>query len=85
MAAIGLQPPDLILLDLRMPVMDGYQVIQEVKSRPETNHIPIVVMTAHRIDHDRIDLLHMAAEQLTKPLSAEDLVDHVEQMLVGEQ
>ncbi len=81
MAAIDLKQPDLILLDLKMPVMDGYQVIQEVKTRPDTNHIPIVVMTAHRIDHEKMDLLHMATEQITKPLSVEDLADSVEKLL----
>ena len=83
MAAIESRKPDLVLLDLRMPEMDGYQVIQAVKSRPDTNHIPIVVMTAHRIDRKKIDLLRLTADQITKPLSAESLADYVENMLAG--
>lgn len=81
MAAIAQRRPDLVLLDLKMPVMDGYQVIQEIKRAEETRDIPIVVMTAHRIDHDRIDLLNLASEQLSKPFSPEQLADKVEAML----
>lgn len=83
MKAIEQSKPDLILLDLRMPVMDGYQVIQEVKSHDATKDIPIVVMTAHRIDHERIDILKLAAEHVSKPFSAEALVERVEQVLGG--
>ncbi|MBE7557360.1 MAG: response regulator [Anaerolineales bacterium] len=38
--------PDLILMDLRMPVMDGYQAIQAIKVNPNTRHIPIFVVSA---------------------------------------
>lgn len=84
MAAIERQEPDLMLLDLRMPVMDGYQVIQEVKYNEKTKHIPIVVMTAHRIDHKRIHLLNLAAEQLSKPFSADHLVESVGRLVAEE-
>ncbi len=81
MAAVERRTPDLILLDLKMPVMDGYQVIQEIKTHPRTSEIPIVVMTAHRIDHDRIDLLKLTAGQVSKPFSAEQLAERVERIL----
>lgn len=84
MAAIEVNPPDLILLDLKMPVMDGYQVIQEVKTHEATEHIPIVVMTAHRIDHDKIDILKFATGQMSKPFTAEALVERVESVLSKE-
>jgi PAS domain S-box-containing protein len=84
MAAIAEHRPDLVLLDLMMPVMDGYQVIQEVKSAEETRDIPIVVMTAHRIDRERTDLLALAAEQLHKPFAVEDLVMRIEHYLTEE-
>lgn len=84
MAAIEKAEPDLILLDLRMPVMDGYQVIHEVKYNDKTKHIPIVVMTAHHIDHKQTHLLDLAAEQLSKPFSAEQLVERVERLVTGE-
>jgi PAS domain S-box-containing protein len=84
MAAIEENRPDLILLDLMMPVMDGYEVIQTVKGAEETRDIPIVVMTAHRIDRERTDLLAMAAEHLHKPFAVEELVERVEQFLAEE-
>jgi len=83
MKAVEQNRPDLMLLDLRMPVMDGYQVIQEIKSHDATRDIPIVVMTAHRIDHDRIDVLSLAAEAVSKPFSAEELAERVEFVLGG--
>lgn len=84
MRAIETTPPDLILLDLKMPVMDGYEVIQQVKGHEATEHIPIVVMTAHRIDHDKIDILKLAAEHVAKPFSPEALAERVEAVLGGE-
>ncbi|MDY0087945.1 MAG: response regulator [Coriobacteriia bacterium] len=84
MAAISEHRPDLVLLDLHMPVMDGYQVMQEVKSNKDTRDIPIVVMTAYRIDRNRTDLLALAADQLHKPFAVEDLVERVEQYFAEE-
>ena len=79
--AIEANRPDLILLDLIMPVMDGYQVIQQIKSRDDTKDIPIVVMTAHHIDDDQIDILQLASEQLAKPLAADTVAEKVERVL----
>ncbi len=81
MAAVAKRHPDLVLLDLRMPVMDGYQVIRELKGVEATSHIPIVVMTAHRIDRDKVDILEMASEHLTKPFSPEKLAERVEELI----
>jgi CheY-like chemotaxis protein len=73
--------PDVMLLDLKMPEMDGYQVIQKVKTTPAWKDVPIVVMTAHRIDAERIDVLKLAVEQLSKPLSPDDIADRVEELM----
>ncbi len=81
MAAVRKQHPDLILLDLQMPVMDGYQVIEKIKTTADTKDIPIVVMTAHQIDRSRIDILGLANQRVDKPFSAEDLARKVESLL----
>lgn len=81
MAALRKTHPDLILLDLQMPVMDGYQVIEKVKTDPATKDIPIVVMTAHQIDRSRIDILGLAQQKVDKPFSADDLARRVEELL----
>ncbi|MDZ4169399.1 MAG: response regulator [Coriobacteriia bacterium] len=85
MQAVEATPPDLILLDLKMPVMDGYEVIQSVKGNAETRHIPIVVMTAHRIDHDKTDILKLAAEHVSKPFEPETLAMRVAAVLGADE
>lgn len=80
-AAIEKRTPDVMLLDLKMPEMDGYQVIQKVKTTEAWKDIPIVVMTAHHIDSDHIDVLKLAATQLSKPLRPEDIADRVEELV----
>jgi CheY-like chemotaxis protein len=79
--AVEAQHPDLILLDLQMPVMDGYEVIEAIKTNDETVDIPIVVMTAHRIDETKVGIIQFAADQVNKPLSAEAVAEHVERVL----
>ena len=76
------EKPDLLLLDLRMPGIDGYQVIQRLKSDPTTSHIPIVVVTALTETHDKVKgLLYGADDYLIKPVDAEDLTEKVRQIL----
>jgi PAS domain S-box-containing protein len=82
LAAIKKKKPDVMLLDLKMPEMDGYQVIQQVKTNKDWSDIPIVVMTAHRIDHDRIDIVKMATTQLAKPVSPEEIAEQVEAFMI---
>ena len=59
LAVIEQRHPHLVLLDLRMPKVDGYEVIKRVKSHREWGEIPIVVMTGYPIDRSRIDLLDL--------------------------
>jgi CheY-like chemotaxis protein len=80
--------PDLILLDLRMPGMDGYDVIRQLKGDEETRPIPIIVITAGPVDleQDRVRLLGMgAAQYMTKPLSIESLLLEVRSTLEAGQ
>ena len=79
--------PDLILLDLKMPGIDGYQVLRRLKSDPETRSIPIIVITASPIDKDwdKVQVLGMGASQyLTKPLSIQALVGEIKKAMVEE-
>jgi len=68
--------PGLILLDLNMPVKDGREVLQEIKSHAELRRIPVVVLTTSRADTD-IDLIyHLGANSfITKPVRYETLVE----------
>jgi PAS domain S-box-containing protein len=72
--------PDLILLDIKMPDVDGYEVIRHLKSKEDTWAIPIIVITASPVDkeRDRVKVLGMGANQyLTKPLSIQTLIGEI--------
>jgi CheY-like chemotaxis protein len=72
--------PDLLLLDIKMPGIDGYEVIRRLKSQEATRSIPIIVITASPVDkdRDRVRVLGMGATQyITKPLSIESLVREI--------
>lgn len=75
--------PDIIVTDLKMPKMDGYELIDRVKTTPEWAHVPVVVMTAHRIDPDKIRVLDLASHLLNKPITLEGIAREVEAVLVG--
>jgi putative two-component system response regulator len=64
--------PDLILLDIMMPEMDGYEVCRQLKKNPETHHIPIVFLTAMTGDEDEAKGLALGAiDYITKPFNQE--------------
>ena len=81
LASLEQRVPDIIVTDLRMPKMDGYDLIQRVKTNPAWAEIPVLVMTAHRIDRTRIDVLHLATQYMRKPFSPELIADEVEGLL----
>ncbi|NTU71198.1 MAG: response regulator [Coriobacteriia bacterium] len=82
-ASLEQRIPDIIVTDLKMPKMDGYDLIQRVKTTPEWAHVPVVVMTAHRIDPERVRLLDLATHLLNKPITLDGLAREVEAVLVG--
>ncbi len=85
LAAVAAHSPDLILLDLNMPQLDGRTVIRRLKENPQTAGIPIIVLTASGVDSERekVQMLGMGVKQfLTKPVSAEMLIGEVRRQLV---
>lgn len=82
LALIALQPPDLILLDVRMPGMDGYQVATSLKANPATARIPIIMVTAQVDRAARVVGLDAGAEEfLTKPVDRAELWLRVRNLL----
>ncbi len=74
--------PDLILLDLMMPGMDGLEVCRHLREDPRTRHIPIVMLTARAEEADRIVGLELGADDyVTKPFSPRELVARVKAIL----
>jgi YesN/AraC family two-component response regulator len=75
--------PDLVLLDLMMPEMDGFQVLVEMHEHPDLCNIPVVVLTAKTLSDDEVDRLTLGvATVLGKGLfSAEETLEHIEAAL----
>jgi putative two-component system response regulator len=74
--------PDLILLDIEMPVTDGYEVIKKLKQEDETKDIPVIFLTSHNEPGNELDALSMGAiDYITKPFSPLLLVQRIENHL----
>jgi len=74
--------PDLILLDIEMPVMNGYEVIKKLKREKETKDIPVIFLTSHTDPGNELDGLTMGAiDYITKPFSPLLLVQRIENHL----
>ncbi|MCH8485553.1 MAG: response regulator [Candidatus Cyclonatronum sp.] len=76
--------PDLILMDLRMPVKNGYEATKELKSDPRTNKIPIVAFTASSMKHDEDRIADLFDGFLRKPVSRDELINVLVQHLPNE-
>lgn len=73
--AVEMQPPDLIVLDLMLPGASGFEILQELKRRPETQTVPVILLTARREERDRIEGLQLGADDyVAKPFSPQELV-----------
>ncbi|MBI2757176.1 MAG: response regulator [Chloroflexi bacterium] len=77
------QLPDLVLLDLMMPDMDGWEVYQQMKASDSTRSIPVIVVTAKAQSIDKVLGLHIAKvdDYIAKPFSPQDLLNSVERVL----
>lgn len=82
LALVCAKAPDLILLDLMMPQMDGYEVVTRLKSNPATSSIPIIMVTAQIDRNSRVAALRAGAEEfLTKPVDRIELWLRVRNLL----
>ena len=75
--------PDLVLLDLMMPDIEGWDVYQQIRADENTKHIPVIVVTAKAQNIDKVLGLHIAKvnDYISKPFSPQDLVTSVEKVL----
>jgi two-component system, cell cycle response regulator len=80
--AIEAAPPDLVLLDIRMPGMDGYEVCQRLKADPETQEIPIVFLSALTETLDKVKAFKLGgADFITKPFQFAEILARIENQL----
>ena len=76
------EDPDLILMDLSLPVMDGWEATSSIKANPDTNSIPIIVLTAHAMAGDREKALGAGADEYdTKPIEFKRLLGKIKEFL----
>jgi two-component system, cell cycle response regulator DivK len=74
--------PDLILMDLGLPVIDGWEATRQLKAGAATRHIPIVVLSAHAMTDDRELALAAGADDFdSKPIRFEQLLDKIHALL----
>ena len=76
------ESPDLILMDLSLPIMDGWQATTTIKSDEETKNIPIIVLTAHAMAGDREKALDAGADEYdTKPIEFKRVLGKIKEFL----
>ena len=74
--------PDLVILDVMMPGLDGYQLFGSLRKNTATKHVPVIIMTAHAENiYERISLDLGAAVHITKPFHPLELVERVQGLL----
>jgi DNA-binding response OmpR family regulator len=79
--------PDLVLLDLMMPDIDGWEVYQQMKADPELKGIPVIVVTAKAQSIDKVLGLHIAKvdDYVTKPFGPQELLASINKVLALEE
>jgi DNA-binding response OmpR family regulator len=78
------EKPDLVLLDIMIPVIDGFQVLRKLKSQEETKNIPVIMLTARSQEKDIVDGIKAgAADYVTKPFSSAELIARVNRALAS--
>ena len=70
--------PDLILMDIMMPLMDGIEALMEIRKNPAFSQIPVIALTAHAIRGDRERFLKLGFDTyISKPVKRKDLIDYL--------
>ena len=74
--------PDIILMDMRLPIIDGWEATKRLKNTSETQHIPIIALTAHALIGDRGDSLAAGCDEYEpKPVDFSRLLGKIEQLV----
>jgi two-component system, cell cycle response regulator DivK len=75
------EKPDLILMDMSLPVLDGWEATRQIKANPETHHIPVIGLTAHAMVGDRDEALNAGCDDYaTKPVEFDRLIEMINRL-----
>jgi CheY-like chemotaxis protein len=78
------ESPDVILMDMSLPVMDGWEATRTLKSSPDTKDIPIIALTAHAMSTDRDKAMEAGCDDYdTKPIELTRLLAKIEALIAG--
>jgi CheY-like chemotaxis protein len=78
------EQPDLILMDLSLPVLDGWEATRRIKAAPETKHIPVIAITAHAMTGDREKALAAGCDDFDiKPVVLSRLLEKIHALAPG--
>ncbi|WP_298856141.1 response regulator [uncultured Ruegeria sp.] len=78
----GSETPDIILMDMSLPEIDGWEATRRIKAEPETASIPVVALTAHAMASDREKALNAGCDDFdTKPVELDRLLEKMEKLL----
>jgi two-component system, cell cycle response regulator DivK len=78
--------PDIVLMDMRLPILNGWDATRKLKAQPETQHIPVIALTAHSLVGDREDSLAAGCDEYEpKPVNFDRLVRKIEQLVAKEE
>jgi two-component system, OmpR family, alkaline phosphatase synthesis response regulator PhoP len=81
---IRAEKPNLVVLDVMMPYMDGFEVLKSLRREPETMNLPVIMLTAKAQDKDVFEGYHYGADMyLTKPFNPMELVTFVKRIAQG--
>jgi CheY-like chemotaxis protein len=79
LSIVAREQPALVLMDMGLPVLDGWEATRRLKGNPDTAHIPVIALTAHALSTDREEALAAGCDDFeTKPIDLERLVTRIE-------
>jgi CheY-like chemotaxis protein len=82
--AVRAGAPDLVLMDMSLPALDGWEATRQLKADPETRHIPVIALTAHAMAGDREKALDAGCDEYdTKPVEFSRLLGKIQGLLGG--
>jgi two-component system, cell cycle response regulator DivK len=82
LVAVKAQRPDLVLMDIQLPLLDGYEATRRIKADPDTRHIPVIVVTSYALSHDEAKARAAGCDAyVTKPYSPRQLLAKIREYL----